>query len=175
VTCVEETPGVGRVYFDVTANYSVLPDPGAGTQGFTRTRKVDGVTYAQDSTGFSLYGAGVYASPTSHPPFSIPPGATAYTFTLEELLIVNDVQTSITAITVRCDDVTVPGGPTEWVGTVIGVSGDPALDEASSGPGSGVPDNPSNAGGHSNPHACADNPGRANEHRPDNVPPCRPG
>jgi hypothetical protein len=37
----------------------------------------------------------------------------------------------------------------------------------------GVPDNPSQAGNHANSHACEDNPGRANEHRPPNVPPCR--
>jgi hypothetical protein len=32
---------------------------------------------------------------------------------------------------------------------------------------------PGEAGTHANPHACADNPGRANQHRPRNVPPCR--
>jgi hypothetical protein len=42
-----------------------------------------------------------------------------------------------------------------------------------SDPGGAVPDNPGNAGGNSNPHACGDNPGRANEHRPGNIPPCR--
>jgi hypothetical protein len=36
-----------------------------------------------------------------------------------------------------------------------------------------VPDNPSQAGENADSRACEDNPGKANEHRPDNVPPCR--
>jgi hypothetical protein len=130
---------------------------------------VDGVAYAQETTGFTVYGTGVYTSGTSHPPFTIPSGATSYTFTLEELLSVNSVQTSITSITVRCD--AAPGAPNQWVGSFVGVTGDPNLDAANTG--TGVPDNPANAGGHSNSHACADNPGQANNHRPDNAPPCR--
>jgi hypothetical protein len=40
--------------------------------------------------------------------------------------------------------------------------------------GSGqVPDNAGQGGDHANAHACNDNPGKANAHRPDNVPPCR--
>jgi len=269
VICSEPTPDVGEVTFNVTANYSLLPDASAGTQEFIRKRQVDGVTYATDGTGFTVYGAGIYMSGTSHPPFAIPPGATSYTFTLEELLIVDGVETSITAVTVRCDEL---AGVAGWIGTFVGVTGDrdidvnnapvaiddvyttlentalsvaapgvlgndsdpdgdalavslvigpangtlvlnsdgsfdytpnagfsgvdsfdyeacdsgPLCDIATvwlevvdsgpggppSDPGDVVPDNPANAGEHSNPHACADNPGRANEHRPDNAPPC---
>lgn len=42
-------------------------------------------------------------------------------------------------------------------------------------PGDAVPDAPANADDHANPNACEDNPGRADEHRPDNTPPCRGG
>lgn len=42
-----------------------------------------------------------------------------------------------------------------------------------SDPGDVVPDAPANADEHANPNACEDNPGRADEHRPDNTPPCR--
>src|SRR5262245_54212341 len=62
VVCTEPSPGVGNVTFNVTANYSLLASPTAGTQGFLRTRKVDGVPYAQDTTGFTVYGIGVYTS-----------------------------------------------------------------------------------------------------------------
>jgi len=179
VVCSEPEPGTGNINFNVTANYSLLPDETAGTQGFTRTRLVDGVAYAQDSTGFTVYGSGVYMSPTSHPPYAIPSGATSYLFTLKELLIVDGVETSITSVTVKCELV-----EEEWVGSFVGVTGDPDIDAADTGgpgggngnppdnPGDEVPDNPSHAGDHSNSHACEDNPGRANEHRPDNAPPC---
>lgn len=43
-------------------------------------------------------------------------------------------------------------------------------------PGGGsdaVSDNPGQAGGHANSHACEDNPGKAKDHRPGNIPPCR--
>jgi hypothetical protein len=173
VVCTEPNPDEGRVYFDVTASYSVLPDPSAGTQQFIRRRQLNGVTYSEDYPFFSLYGSGVYIG-TSHPPFTIPAGAISYLFTLEEVLVVNGVETSISAITIRCDEVI---GAAAWVGTVVSITGDPDIDEVDSGPGGPpsdpgdvVPDNPSGAGGHANENAC-DNP--AEGHRPDNLPPCR--
>jgi hypothetical protein len=39
--------------------------------------------------------------------------------------------------------------------------------------GEDVPNNPGQGGEHSNPRACEQNPGQANQHRPGNVPPCR--
>lgn len=53
---------------------------------------------------------------------------------------------------------------------VVGRGVDPPSD-----PGDVVPDTPANANDDANPNACEDNPGRADEHRPDNTPPCRGG
>lgn len=168
VVCTEPTPDEGGVFFNVTASYSVLPDPSAGTQQFIRRRQLNGVTYSEDYPFFSLYGSGVYTSGTSHPPFTIPAGAISYLFTLEEVLVVNGVETSISAITIRCDEVIWAAA---WFGTVVSITGDPDIDEVDSDPGDVVPDNPSGAGGHANENACVDNP--AEGHGPDNIPPCR--
>lgn len=48
-----------------------------------------------------------------------------------------------------------------------------ADDPGDTDPGDAGPGGPSQAGEHANSRACEDNPGRANEHRPADIPPCR--